>query len=190
MLTAWHCPHSTAAAADRWPCDNRSISPARRAHNSKPAALGLLLWAHAGTYGWTDGHSTVTWTQLRTLCTQCQLDSTVKCREFLYRCISSSIYTVGYVPLYLRVGGCVYIHGLFHQWRVHVCNEWANAMDKYIVVNLSLVTGGYKRIKMQEYKGSVICNKIQKVVTPYLQKHCTADSLLTLNLSQKKLRQS
>ena len=111
--------------------------------------------------GHTDGHSTVTWTQLRTLCMQCQLESTVKCREFLYRCISSSIYTVGYVPLYLRVGGCVYIHGLFHQWRVHVCNQWANAMDKYIVVNLSLVTGGCKRIKMQEYNGSVIYNKIQ-----------------------------
>ena len=60
-------------------------------------------------------------------------------------------------------------------------------MDKYIVVNLSLVTGGCKRIKMQEYNGSVICNKIQKVVTPYLQKHCTADSLLTLYIKSKKV---
>ena len=31
----------------------------RRAHSSKPAAAGLLLWAHAGTDRQTDGHSTV-----------------------------------------------------------------------------------------------------------------------------------
>jgi len=30
-------------------CSNRSISPARWAHSSKPAAAGLLLWARAGT---------------------------------------------------------------------------------------------------------------------------------------------
>jgi len=30
-------------------CSNRSISPARRAHSSKPAAAGLLLWANDGT---------------------------------------------------------------------------------------------------------------------------------------------
>jgi len=34
-------------------CSNRSISPARRAHSSEPAAAGLLLWAHAGTDGRT-----------------------------------------------------------------------------------------------------------------------------------------
>ena len=41
-LRAWHCPHSPAAAAKR------------RAHSSKPAAVGLLLWANAGTDRWTD----------------------------------------------------------------------------------------------------------------------------------------
>jgi len=36
-------------------CCNRSISPARRAHSSKPAATGLLPWArHAGTRRQTD----------------------------------------------------------------------------------------------------------------------------------------
>ena len=34
--TTWHCPHSPAAAAERRPSRNRSISPARRAHSSKP----------------------------------------------------------------------------------------------------------------------------------------------------------
>ena len=42
---------------------NRSIFPARRAHSSKPAATGLLLWAHAGIDrridGQTDGHRSV-----------------------------------------------------------------------------------------------------------------------------------
>jgi len=35
-------------------CSNRWISPAGRAHSSKPVAAGLLLWAHAGTNGRTD----------------------------------------------------------------------------------------------------------------------------------------
>jgi len=35
-LTKWHCPHSLAAR------------PVIRAHSSKPAAAGLLLWVHAG----------------------------------------------------------------------------------------------------------------------------------------------
>ena len=37
-----------AAAAERQPCSSRSISPACQVHSSKPAAAGLLLWAHAG----------------------------------------------------------------------------------------------------------------------------------------------
>jgi len=40
-------------------CSNRSISPARRAHSSKPAAAGLLLWARAETDRPTDGDRTV-----------------------------------------------------------------------------------------------------------------------------------
>ena len=35
-------------------CSNRWISPAGRAHSSKPVAAGLLLWAHAGTNGRMD----------------------------------------------------------------------------------------------------------------------------------------
>ena len=42
----WHCPHSPAGAA---PVD-RSPGPQ---HSSDPTALGLLLWAHAGTDGRT-----------------------------------------------------------------------------------------------------------------------------------------
>jgi len=45
-LPAFVCQH--AAAAERQPCSSRSISPARQVHSSKPAAAGLLLWAHAG----------------------------------------------------------------------------------------------------------------------------------------------
>ena len=45
-------------AAERRPCSNRSISPARRAHSSKPAAPGLLLWAQRGQTD-RDGHRTV-----------------------------------------------------------------------------------------------------------------------------------
>ena len=45
-LTTWHCPHSPAA---RRCCSNRSVSPARRAHSSKPAEAGLLLWIHPVT---------------------------------------------------------------------------------------------------------------------------------------------
>jgi len=54
-LTTWHCPHLPAAAAAIY-----RYSPARRAHSSKPAAVGLplwaglLLWAHAGTDRRTD----------------------------------------------------------------------------------------------------------------------------------------
>jgi len=36
------------------PCSSRSISPACRAHGSKPTAASLLLWAHAGTDRRTD----------------------------------------------------------------------------------------------------------------------------------------
>ena len=43
-LTIWHCPHSLAAC---WPCSNGLVY--------KPVAVGLLLWAHAGTDGWTAG---------------------------------------------------------------------------------------------------------------------------------------
>ena len=35
-------------------CSNRSITPASRAHSSKPAAAGLLLWVYAGTDRRTD----------------------------------------------------------------------------------------------------------------------------------------
>jgi len=30
-------------------CSSQSISPASRAHSSKPEAAGLLLWVHSGT---------------------------------------------------------------------------------------------------------------------------------------------
>jgi len=43
-LATWHCLHSHAAAAAM-----TDTSPVRRAHSSKPAATGLLLWADAGT---------------------------------------------------------------------------------------------------------------------------------------------
>jgi len=39
-LTAWHCPHSPAAAA-----------AVGRAHSSKHAASGLLLWGMLGQSG-------------------------------------------------------------------------------------------------------------------------------------------
>ena len=51
-LTTWHYPHSPAATCRA--AMNLSISPARRAHSSKPAAAGLLLWARAWTDRWTD----------------------------------------------------------------------------------------------------------------------------------------
>jgi len=41
-LATRHCPPHGS-------CSNRSISPARRAHSSKPAAAGLLLCARAGS---------------------------------------------------------------------------------------------------------------------------------------------
>ena len=50
-LTTWHCPHLSAA---RRYYSIQSISPALRAHSSKPAAAGLLLWAHAATDTRTD----------------------------------------------------------------------------------------------------------------------------------------
>jgi len=50
-LTTWHCPHSLAT---RRYCNSRSTFPARRAHNSKPATAGLLLWAGGGTQRRTD----------------------------------------------------------------------------------------------------------------------------------------
>jgi len=49
------------AFANRCCCklsSNRSISPARWAHSSKPAAADFLLWAHAGTDGRTLYHHT------------------------------------------------------------------------------------------------------------------------------------
>jgi len=59
-LITWHCPHLLlcdaagcgAAAADRRPCSNRSISPARRAHSNKPAAAEC-----GGRMGQTDGRT-------------------------------------------------------------------------------------------------------------------------------------
>ena len=51
----WHCPYSPAA---RQCCSNRSICPVPAwAHSSTHAAAGLLLWAHAGTDGRTDGQT-------------------------------------------------------------------------------------------------------------------------------------
>ena len=38
MLRTWHCPHAPAVTAAHRQCSNRSISPARWAHSSKPAA--------------------------------------------------------------------------------------------------------------------------------------------------------
>jgi len=46
--------HSHAAAAESRPCSSRSISSARRAHSSKPAAERLLMWALAGRDRQTD----------------------------------------------------------------------------------------------------------------------------------------
>ena len=57
MLTTWHGPYSPAVAAERRPCSNRSISPGRRAHSSKAAASGLLLFIDGMQ---TDGHHSVT----------------------------------------------------------------------------------------------------------------------------------
>jgi len=50
-LTTRHCPQSPAARRvdESRPCSDRSKLPARRAHSSKPAAAGLLLWARTGT---------------------------------------------------------------------------------------------------------------------------------------------
>jgi len=47
------------AFARRRCCSNRSISPARRAHSSKPEAAGLLPLAHAGTDRQTDGRTDI-----------------------------------------------------------------------------------------------------------------------------------
>jgi len=66
QLTTWHCPHLLLCAVlqpdccwppARRPCSNRSISPGRRAHSSKPAAAacdGRLNW---GTERQTDGRT-------------------------------------------------------------------------------------------------------------------------------------
>jgi len=67
-LTTWHCPHSPAAAAERRLCSNRSISPTRRAHSSKPAARccsGRMGQRDGQTDRQTDRHRTVTQTALR-----------------------------------------------------------------------------------------------------------------------------
>jgi len=58
----WHCPHPAArllVTAGPQPCSNRSISPGRRAHSSKPAAA-----ACGGRMGQTDGRPTVAQTLL------------------------------------------------------------------------------------------------------------------------------
>ena len=53
------------AFARRRCCSNRSISPARRAHSSKPEAAGLLPLAHAGTDRQTDGRTSYCFVGLR-----------------------------------------------------------------------------------------------------------------------------
>ena len=63
-------------AFDRRCCCSRSISPAHLAHGSKPAAAGLLLWAHAGTDRRTEGRTR-------------------------YRFIDSALHTVQTVPISL-----------------------------------------------------------------------------------------
>ena len=45
LTRMWHCLHVHTVAT------TINQSPARRAHNSKPAAVGLLLWAHAEIHG-------------------------------------------------------------------------------------------------------------------------------------------
>jgi len=60
-LTTWHCPHSPAA---RRCFSNRSISPARRAHSSKPAAAGLLLLVQQ--HKQTDRHEAIASTRAST----------------------------------------------------------------------------------------------------------------------------
>jgi len=60
-LTTWHCPHSPAA---RRRFSNRSISPVRRAHSSKPAAAGLLLLAQQ--HKQTDRHKAIASTRAST----------------------------------------------------------------------------------------------------------------------------
>jgi len=57
---------AAAPAADA-PCSNRSISPARRAHSSKPAAR-CCSGQMGQTDGRTDGHRTVTQTLPHTTC--------------------------------------------------------------------------------------------------------------------------
>ena len=53
-----YADHMALPASARRCCSNRLVlSPARRSHNSKLAAAGLLLWAHAGTDRRTDGRT-------------------------------------------------------------------------------------------------------------------------------------
>ena len=60
-LTTWHCPHSPAA---RRCFSNRSISPARWAHSSKPTAAGVLLLAQQ--HKQTDRHKAIASTRAST----------------------------------------------------------------------------------------------------------------------------
>ena len=48
-LTLTYADNVALPAFARRGCSNRSASPARRAHSSKPAAAALPLWTHAGT---------------------------------------------------------------------------------------------------------------------------------------------
>lgn len=62
MLTRWHCPHSSAASAESWPCSNRLILPVRLAHSIKPAATGTDRWTNERTDRQMDEYHTITWT--------------------------------------------------------------------------------------------------------------------------------
>ena len=55
-LTTWHCPHSPAA---RRCFSNRSISPARRAHSSKPAAARVCFYWSNNINRQTDRHEAI-----------------------------------------------------------------------------------------------------------------------------------
>ena len=68
-LTAWHCPHSSAAVAERRPCSSRSISPAL---HQRVGCCGSVL---KQTDGRTDGLRTAL--KILIFFCVCQRDGTI-----------------------------------------------------------------------------------------------------------------
>ena len=101
-LTMWHCPHSPlhAIAAERRPCSNRSISPAHRAHSSKPAA--------AGWYRQTDGHRTVTQTLLRYAGSVNNFHNSCSCTILRCHCFAAML---AFLKILLSMASTVYGFG-------------------------------------------------------------------------------